>query len=112
MAETFRLKTGASVSTSLVDIYTVPVSTTTVIVGGLLSNKSGSIITADVQIVTASSSGENVDDVYLIKTVQIPSGSSLEIVEGKVVLEAGDKIKVLSSASSALDVAFSIMEIT
>ncbi len=113
MAETFKLRTGASVSNSaLEEIYTVPSNTTSVIVGGILSNISSSIITADVQIVTASTTGENGDDVYLVKTVQIPSGSSLEIIEGKVVLETGDKVKVLASASAALDVAFSVMEIT
>lgn len=113
MAETFKLKTGASVSdVTPVSIYTVPVSTTSVIVGGMLSNKSSALITANVQIVTNSSTGENSDDVYLINTVQIPQGSTLEIIEGKVVLQEGDIIKVLASASSALDVAFSVMEIT
>jgi len=113
MANNFKLRTGASVSNSTLEtIYTVPSSTTTVVVGGMLNNKSGSDITADVQIVTSSSSGENADDVYLVKAVPIPTGSSLEIIEGKVVLETGDIIKVLASAGSALDVAFSVMEIT
>ena len=115
MANTFKLRTASSVSNSTLQaIYTVPTSpsTTTVIVGGTLTNKSGSNITADVQIVTYSSSGENADDIYLIKGVSIPTGESLEIIEGKVVLEPGDVVKGLSSAATALDVALSIMEIT
>jgi len=113
MAETFKLKTRASISAvALESVYTVPASTTSVIVGGMLSNKSSALITADVQIVTNSTTGENADDVYLINTVQIPQGSSLEIIEGKVVLQESDIVKVLASASSALDVAFSVMEIT
>jgi hypothetical protein len=113
MANTFKLKTAASVSNSTLEtVYTVPLATTTVIVGGILSNKSSASITADVQIVTKATTGENGDDVYLIKDVVIGPGLSLEIIEGKVVLEKEDILKVLSSASAALDVAFSIMETT
>ena len=56
--------------------------------------------------------GENQDDVYIAKGVLIPSSDSLEIIEGKVAMEAGDKFKVLSSAATALDVALSILEIS
>ena len=64
------------------------------------------------KITTASSSGENADNVYIVKGVSIPSGSSLEFVEAKIVLETGDVVAALASAGSALDVALSIMEIT
>ena len=113
MAETFKLRTGASVSnTALEAIYTVPAATSTVVIGCVLTNKSVANITADIQIVTDSTSGENGDDVYIAKGVLIPTADSLEIIEGKVALEAGDKIKVLASAGSALDVALSILEIS
>ena len=112
MAETFKLKTKASATTALTDVYTVPASTSTVVIGCALTNKTASNITADLQVVTASSTGENADDVYLTKGVLIPAADSLEIIEGKVALEAGDKIKVLASAGSALDVALSILEIS
>jgi hypothetical protein len=113
MAETFKLRTGASVSNSALEtIYTVPASTRTVAIGCVLTNKSASNITADIQIVTASTTGENGDDVYIAKGVLIPTADSLEIIEGKVALETGDAVKVLASASSALDVALSILEIS
>jgi hypothetical protein len=113
MAETFKLRTGASVSNSALEtIYTAPASTSTVVIGCVLTNKSASNITADIQIVTASTTGENADDVYIAKGVLIPSSDSLEIIEGKVAMEAGDKFKVLSSAATALDVALSILEIS
>jgi len=73
MANTFKLKTKANVDASLVTVYTVPSSTTTVIIGLTLANVKGASITADAQIVTASSSGENADDVYVVKDIPLPA---------------------------------------
>ena len=113
MANTFKLKTKANVDASLVTVYTVPSSTTTVIIGLTLANVKGASITADAQIVTASSSGENADDVYVVKDIPLPAGSSVEIMGGnKIILEAGDVVKVKGSVTDAVDAILSIMEIT
>ena len=113
MANTFKLKTDANNTTSLSAVYTVPSSTTAIVIGCTLSNTSASAITADVKIVTDSSSGENADDVYIVKGAPIPQGGSLEVMSGnKIVLEASDALQALSSASNALAVVLSIMEIT
>ena len=113
MANTFKLKTKANVDASLVTVYTVPSSTTTVIIGLTLANVKGSSITADAQIVTASSSGENADDVYVVKSIPLPAGSSVEVMSGnKIVLEAGDIVKVKGSVTDSIDAILSIMEIT
>jgi|TARA_Y100000034_G_C6581596_1_gene252341 hypothetical protein len=112
MANTFKLKTDTAVGTTLTTVYTVPAATTTVMIGAVLANITASQIKANVQIVTASTQGENADDVYLIKELPIPTGSSFELIEGKVVLEAGDIIKVESDTASSLDVALSVLEQT
>jgi hypothetical protein len=113
MANTFKLKTKAGIDASLVTIYTVPANTTTVIIGLTISNIKGSSVTSDAQIVTASSSGENADDVYLVKDIPLPTGSSIEIMSGnKIVLEAGDIVKVKGSVTDAVDALLSVMEIT
>ena len=113
MANTFKLKTKAGIDASLVTIYTVPANTTTVIIGLTISNIKGSSVTSDAQIVTASSSGENADDVYLVKDIPLPTGSSIEIMSGnKIVLEAGDVVKVRGSVTDAVDALLSVMEIT
>ena len=113
MANTFKLKTKAGIDASLVTIYTVPSSTKTVIIGLTIANVKGSSVTADAQVVTASSSGENADDVYLIKDIPLPAGSSIEIMSGnKIVLEAGDIVKVRGSVTNAVDALLSVMEIT
>jgi|TARA_Y100000310_G_C20572342_1_gene758696 hypothetical protein len=112
MANTFKLKTDTAVGTTLTTVYTVPASTTTVVIGAVLSNITTGQVKANVQIVTASSTGENADDVYLVKLLPIPAGSSFELMEGKVVMETGDLFKVESDTASSLDVALSIMEQT
>ena len=113
MANTFKLKTKAGIDASLVTIYTVPANTKTVIIGLTIANVKGASVTADAQVVTASSSGENADDVYLIKDIPLPAGSSIEIMSGnKIVLEAGDIVKVKGSVTDAVDALLSVMEIT
>ena len=113
MANTFKLKTDTGVGTSLATTYTVPGSTTTIVIGCTLANIHASAnVNCDVQIVTAASSGENGDDVYVIKNVPVPYASALEIIEGKIVLETGDVIRVRSDTASSIDVALSVLEQT
>jgi hypothetical protein len=115
MANTFKLKTDTAVGTTLTTVYTVPASpaTTTIIIGCLLANIHASAqVKASVKIVTVATSGENGDDVFLIKGVPVPFGSSLEIVEGKIVMQAGDIIKVESDTAASIDVALSVLEQT
>jgi hypothetical protein len=42
----------------------------------------------------------------------IPSGTALSFIDGKVVLQVGDIIKVKSDTASSLDVHLSVMEIS
>jgi len=115
MANTFKLKTKAGIDASLITIYTVPTNpaTTSVIIGLTIANIKGSSVTADAKLVTASSSGENADDVYFIKDIPLPSGSSIEVMAGnKIVLEAGDAVQVKSSDVNGVDAILSVMEIT
>ncbi len=116
MANTFKLKTKSGVNgAALSTVYTVPASTTAVIIGLTISNIKGSSITADAQIVTASTTGENADDVYIVKAVPLPAGSSIEVMSGnKIILQAGDVVKSGGSNASGndADVILSIMEIS
>ena len=116
MANVFKLKTKTGVNgAALTSVYTVPANTTTVIIGLTIANIKGASITGDIQIVTASSSGENADNVYLVKDVPLPAGSSMEIMSGnKIILNAGDIVKASGSNSSGndADIILSIMEIT
>ncbi len=110
MANTFKLASNAGLTTSLVDQYTVPSSTTSIIVGMSVANTSGSSITVDIKIVSDTGSNENA---YLVKGAPVPSGGTLEIMSGnKLVLQTTDKIQALASSAGAADLLISYMEIT
>lgn len=108
MANTFKLKTKASVGVTTVGIYTVPSATTTTIIGITLANVSGSSINVGVGITRALT-----DDVSILKNVPIPQGSTLEFMGGnKLVLEATDTLTAISDVTSSLDVSVTLLEMT
>ena len=108
MANTFKLKTKANVGVTTSNVYVVPTSTTTVVIGVTLANTSGSGINVAIGITRAST-----DDISVLKNVPIPQGSSLEFMQGnKVVLEATDSLTAYSDVNNTLDVELTIMEIT
>ena len=110
MANTFKLKTKAGVTT-IATIYTCPSSTTTIVIGCLLGNTTSSSITATVTLVSDTSATETNQDVELVTDAPIPAGSSLELLSGnKVVMQATDILKL--TASAACDITVSILEIT
>ena len=48
---------------------------------------------------------------YLVKNAPVPSGGSLMVIAGqKIVLEAGDKVRITSSAASVMDAVAAILE--
>ena len=103
-------------------IYATPANCDTVVIGCLLTNTSGASITADVLIATQASTSGAVGSlgnyyVYLIKGAQVPVGSSLEVISGKVVVAntgsgTGDAIHVRCSAANSMDATISILENT
>ena len=108
MANTFKLKTKASVGITTTSVYVVPSSTTTVVIGITASNVSGNNINVGIGITRASA-----DDVHVMKNVPIPQGSSFEFMGGnKIVLESTDTFVAESDVNNSLDVALTIMEIT
>ena len=110
MANTFKLKTKAGVTT-LATVYTVPSSTTAIVLGLMIGNTTSSSITSTVTLSSDTSDTETNADVELITTTPIPGNSSLEIMAGnKIVLQATDYLRVYGSG--AVDVTLSIMEIT
>ena len=122
MANTFRMTNESGVTTSLETLYTVPSSTTTIILGIMMSNTSSGTIKASVQLVSTSAVGSGVsnsgasnanESTYLIKDAPINNSSSLEIMGGnKIVMQVCDILKAQSDTASALDIAISYMEIT
>lgn len=107
MANTFKNYFSKSVGTSAATVYTAPSATQTTVIGLSIANTTSGAVTADVYV---TSSGI---DYYMIKGATIPAGGALIPVGGdqKLVLEATDALKVISSAATSLDVICSILEI-
>ena len=110
MANTFKLKTKANVST-IATIYTVPSSTTAIVIGLMVGNVQSSSVTVTVPIASDTSDTETNQNVELVTNAPIPAGSSLELLSGnKVVLQTTDVLRL--TASAGCDIAVSILEIT
>ena len=108
MANTFKNFLSKNVGTSAATVYTCPSATQTTVIGFSVANTTSSPITCDAYITSSAV------DYYLIKSGVVPVGGSLVVVGGdqKVVLEAADVLKVLTSAASSADVVASVLEIT
>lgn len=113
MANTFKIDTKSSlvtdaVSNTTTNILSAGASATIIVLGALVSNKTGTSANVDVYLVTNTG-----DDVYLIRNAPVPAGSSLELISGnKVIMESSDILRARSDTSSALDIAVSYLEQT
>ena len=111
MANTFKSKTFDGSSTNadtLMTVYTVPSSTTTIVLGLTLCN----ITTSNIEITTTLTKNSG-DNVHIAKLAAVPAKAALEIMTGnKYVLETSDILKVKSDTANSLDTTLSIMEIT
>ena len=98
------------------DLYTAPGSTTTVVLGLIISNIHTSQVTASVKLVSDTSGGGRTatnTTTFLLKNAPVPVGGSLEILSGnKVVLETTDKLQIDCSVADKVSITLSIMEIT
>ena len=121
MANTFKVATfaaePASAGTPYV-MYTIAGSTTGVVLGLILTNLNTTSVTAEVELVSSTSNRNGANNVqngisFLVKDVNIPAGSSLEVLTGgKVVMETTDVLKIDCSVADKLSGTLSLMEIT
>ena len=118
MANTFKVVTNDAMPTSAgtpLALYSVPSSTTTVVLELILCNVHTTAVTATVKL-TSSTAGSNPNtnaDVMVAKDVDIPAGSSLEILSGsKLIMQTTDDLLIDCSVTAKIDASLSIMEIT
>tara|TARA_Y100001963_G_C6687020_1_gene402718 strand:+ start:484 stop:834 length:351 start_codon:yes stop_codon:yes gene_type:complete len=116
MANTFKIKSNAAMPASSgtpLTLYTVPSSTTTVVIGLTLCNVHSTAVTASVKIDSNTSDTETNEEVFVVKDVDIPSGSALEVLSGgKYVMQTTDIMKIDCSVTAKIDATLSILEIT
>ena len=98
MAQDFRRYTSNNVGTAPATVMTADSYDT--VVGISISNVTSGTINVDCYI------NDGTNDIYLIKTAPILSGSTLQIIDGgsRFVLHSGDALKVVSDTASAADV--------
>lgn len=102
MANTFKNYRRNAVGTASEVAYVVASNATAILIGVNLSNTTANQITVSVKL----------SGTHLVKDAAIPSGSSLSILDGKIVLEGEDNLSITSSAASSCDVLISALELT
>ena len=115
MANAFKIKTkagGAVAANTDMTVYTVPAATTAVIIGLTIANKVTNSVTVDVKVESNTVDTETNLNVNIGQNLPIPSGSSLDALAGKVVLQTTDVLKIQSDTANSVDIALSVMEIT
>ena len=104
MANTFKNYTSASVGTGATTTYTVPSSTTSVMIGCNLANKTGSFL--PVSLILRKSTG----DAYIVKDKRVGNGENEEVMKGnKIILLPGDQLISISVDANAFDAIASIL---
>ena len=95
-------------------LYTVQSGSTVIILGLFLANVHTSQVTASVSLVSTTTQTSQTQNTtaFFVKDVAIPVGSSLSVLDGKIVANVGDIIKIDCSVADKVSVVMSYMEIT
>jgi hypothetical protein len=100
---TFKTRT-AVLTTSDAEVYVAPAGYTSIVIMAQVSNITGTAVSVTVSHRAAST------DTELIKGFSIPGNDAASVITGKLVLEAGQSVRALASASSSAKIILSILE--
>lgn len=91
------------------DGYEVPAAKTAIVLGCQLANVDGvNSVDCDVWW-TDDSDADKVT--YLVKGMTLPAKAAVGVLEGKLVLEAGDRIRALAGAAGDAQLSISVLEL-
>jgi len=104
MAQDFERNIARNIGTSASTLRTA--NSDDAVVGINIANVTTSQILVDVYVTSSSS------DYYIVKDAPIPTGSSLQVLDGgaKIVLQSGDALKVVSNTASSCDAWVSVVD--
>ena len=104
MAQDFERGIAREIGTTASTLWTA--DSDDAVVGIMISNITASQILVDVYITNTA------NDYYLVKDAPIPSGSSLQLLDGgaKVVLQNGDVLKIVSDTATSADAWVSVVD--
>jgi hypothetical protein len=106
MANTFKVYRAALGGSAGV-VYTTPSATTTVV----LMIQAANVDNTGVVPVTATWN-DGTNDTHLVKGLEIPSKAAVNLISGKLVLEAGDTLSANSDATNKVEITVSLLEIS
>jgi hypothetical protein len=97
-----------ALGTATTDVYTVPASTTAIVLGCQVANVGTASMELEFWWTDASDSDEIT---YLGDGIVVPDAAAYEPIGGKLVLEAGDKLRGISENADELEVSVSVLEL-
>ncbi len=108
MAQNFQRTLKRNISNSSGSATELRAATTTndAIIGVRCTNTSGVSVNITVYVKNTST------NYYIIKDAPIPTGGSLELIDGgsKVVLQTGDSVEAYASAATSVDIITSVVD--
>ena len=109
MAETYK-NARAAVGTTYATVYTCPSGTTAIVLAAQAANVGGAAF-ADVSAQWLDNSAADVAT-RLVETVSVPADAALNLLDGPIILEAGDAFQAKASAAGDIELSLAILEIT
>jgi hypothetical protein len=109
MANIFKSSAAASIGQSGTTVYTVPVGTTTTVIGLSVANT----LTTSTEINISVRITKSGVSYFVVRNAPVIPGGALIVLGGdqKLVLEAGNSLEVFSSLNGSADAVLSYLEI-
>lgn len=96
-----------AVQSTIGDVYTCPASTIAIVIGCQAANRNNTGTVALDLVVNSGATNE-----FLLNDVAIPQNASLACIAGKLVLEAGDKLRAQCGTNNDVSLVVSLLEIS
>lgn len=109
MASTFK-NVRQAVSTSYTTLYTCPAATQAIVLTLQIANVDGSA-SADISAKWLDNSAADAET-RIAHTVPVGADTAINILGGKIILEAGDSIALQASATGDLEATMAVLEIS
>ena len=109
MTSTFK-NARLAVTTSIETVYTCPSATTAIIFMAQAANVNG-VNDSSISLQWIDSSNNN-NVTRLVDILSVQSGISMGLIDGKMVLEAGDYLQAKASAINNIELTISVLELT
>jgi hypothetical protein len=110
MAETFK-NAKLKVQSTAGDVYTVPSATTAIVIGCQVTNVTTSGTPTDTEVWWTDASDSNAVT-RLLREFPVPPKGSMSAATGRLVLEAGDKIRASCDTNNNVEISVSVLEIS